>query len=86
MSYTYRYLGDLPTVFINLRKDDQTWCPNKGDTYTSPIPVQHPLLELLTEVKDEPPTAPVAAEDPVVDEDDDDYETMPDPVVPLMPS
>ena len=49
--YTYRYTGDLPTVFVSLIKDGHTWMPSKGDTIDSTDPISHPLLEFV----DEPP-------------------------------
>lgn len=52
MSYTYRYTGDAPTTFISLQKHGKTWTPNQGDTITSPVPVPHPLLELV--IKEQP--------------------------------
>ncbi len=48
--FTYRYTGDLPTAFITLRKNDQTWFPSKGDTIDSEVPIRHFQLELVTEV------------------------------------
>lgn len=50
MSFTYRYTGDLPTVFISLVRDGRSWAPNKGDTIDWPTPIGHPLLELVPEV------------------------------------
>lgn len=47
MSFVYRYTGDLPTVFVTLRDSHGTWTPSKGDTYKSPVEIQHPLLELV---------------------------------------
>ena len=47
MTYRYRYLGDLPTVFIHLRDDNGTWTPSKDDEIEWHEAVQHPLLELV---------------------------------------
>ena len=46
---TYKYVGDLPTVFISLTKDGRTFMPSKGDTIDWPVPIGHPLLELVVE-------------------------------------
>lgn len=44
---TYRYTGDVPTVFITLQKDGHTWVPSKGDEIDSQDEIGHPLLELI---------------------------------------
>lgn len=49
----YIYRGDEPTAFIYLRKDGHTWVPKQGDTIDSPVPIDHPLLELVEEPKEE---------------------------------
>ena len=54
MTYRYRYLGDLPTVFIHLRDDNGTWTPSKDDEIEWHEAVQHPLLELVSHDTDEP--------------------------------
>ena len=54
MTYRYRYLGDLPTVFIHLRDDNGTWTPSKDDEIEWHEAVQHPLLELVSHDADEP--------------------------------
>ncbi len=43
-------MGDVPTVFISLKKDGHTWVPKTGDEITSPTPIGHPLLELVAPV------------------------------------
>lgn len=55
MTYTYKYIGPVPTVFITIKKDGETWVPNPGDEVTLDYPVFHPWLELVTEVGDEGP-------------------------------
>jgi len=75
---TYRYVGDLPTVFISLVKDGHTFAPNKGGTIDWPTAIGHPLLELV--VEEVPATKvdevkKVVAEEPeesVAEEDDGD--------------
>lgn len=52
MTYTYRYTGSVPTVFISLVKDGHTWVPNYGDTITTSVPVHHPWLELIDTSED----------------------------------
>ena len=54
MIYRYRYLGDLPTVFIHLRDANGTWTPSKDDEIEWHEAVQHPLLELVSHDTDEP--------------------------------
>ena len=54
MTYRYRYLGDLPTVFIHLRDANGTWTPSKDDEIEWHEAVQHPLLELVSHDADEP--------------------------------
>lgn len=57
MTFTYKYLGDLPTVFIHLSKDGHGWMPNKNDTIEWGVPIHHPLLELIKDdapVQDKP--------------------------------
>jgi hypothetical protein len=66
---TYRYLGDLPTVFISLVKDGHTFAPNKGDTIDWPVPIGHPLLELVV---DEVPETKVGDVKTVVQEPEDE--------------
>jgi hypothetical protein len=53
MMPTYRYTGDVPTVFIGLQKDGVTWTPSKGDEITVEVPVGHPWLERVKDVVDE---------------------------------
>jgi hypothetical protein len=64
---TYCYTGDMPTVFINMRKDGKTWTPRKGDTIKWPATVNHPLLELVVpaqkSVEKEPVTVSVEPDD-----------------------
>ena len=47
MPSTYRYTGDVPTVFTTLVKDGKTWTPETGDTIRLESPIAHPLLELV---------------------------------------
>ena len=49
MSFQYRYTGDNQVVFVSLRKDGETWAPNRGDTIGSDVPIAHPLLELIVD-------------------------------------
>jgi len=75
--HTYRYTGDLPTVFITLQSNGETWVPNNGDTITVDEPIAHPLLVEVIEVqaeakaeaskKQQPtePAEPVESESPV---------------------
>jgi hypothetical protein len=78
MTYRYRYTGDLQTVFIHLQNPDRsTWAPHKGDEYESPVPIQHPLLQLISNAP--APIVPVATE-PEEDEPDDVPETIESPV------
>jgi|APCry1669189665_1035243.scaffolds.fasta_scaffold230698_1 hypothetical protein len=63
MAPEYRYIGDMPTAFISLRKDGKTWTPSKGDTIKSSSPLAHPLLELVVrEEKKAKPTEEAAPE------------------------
>ena len=80
--FTYRYTGDLPTVFLSLVQDGRSWVPNKGDTITWPTLIGHPLLELVTDV---PATKGVsekvtAVAEPEQDDDDTAVEEAPDDV------
>jgi len=45
----YQYTGDLPTVFITLQKDGETWVPKTGDTIDVDATVDHPLLALIAD-------------------------------------
>jgi len=77
--HTYQYTGDLPTVFISLQCDGETWEPNKGDVITVDEPIAHPLLEevIVSQAKVEAeaeaptkqqptePAKPVKSESPV---------------------
>lgn len=49
MFFKYVYTGSAPTAFITLRTASGTWVPNQGDTYDSPVPIAHPLLELVVD-------------------------------------
>lgn len=50
---TYRYTGDLPTVFITLRTANGTWVPSKGDEIEWHEALAHPLLELVEDVDED---------------------------------
>jgi len=74
---TYRYTGDIPTVFISMRKDGKTWVPDKGDEIEWPEEVGHPFLEVVSPGKEQTtnsqkeaaPEPPASKESPVaVDE------------------
>lgn len=77
MTYTYRYNGDLPTVFISLSKEGHTWVPETGDTITTVVPVAHPLLELIDQHSDEEPDTLAVVEDPI--------QEIPESTVPVQP-
>jgi hypothetical protein len=62
---TYRYTGDVPTVFISMRKDGRTWVPDKGDEIEWPEQVGHPFLEVVSPEKPAAPESPVNTESPV---------------------
>ncbi len=47
---TYRYTGDVPTVFVGLQKDGVTWTPSKGDEITVEMTVGHPWLTRVQDV------------------------------------
>lgn len=53
MSFTYRYTGDVPTVFVSLEKDGATWTAKPGDAITVDGLVGHPLLTRVKDVPDE---------------------------------
>jgi hypothetical protein len=64
MSYTYRYTEPMSVVFIGLQKDGKTWEPSKGDTITSPTPINHAFLELVDDKPAKPEPDPVVAPEP----------------------
>jgi hypothetical protein len=76
MSHQYRYTGDVPTVFISLQKDGETWMPSSGDVIEVEEAISHPLLEEVvaapaeasanaTKKKPTEPAEPVQQESPV---------------------
>ena len=63
---TYRYTGDVPTVFIGLQKDGTTWTPSRGDEITVDVTVGHPWLKRIEDtgelkVPDRAPRVAVAS-------------------------
>lgn len=63
---TYRYTGDVPTVFVGLQKDGVTWTPSKGDEITVEVTIGHPWLTRVQnaaeqKVPDKVAKAPVAS-------------------------
>lgn len=73
---TYRYTGDVPTVFVGLQKDGVTWTPSKGDEITVDVTIGHPWLTRVQTAaeqkvpdkvaKDPVASAPNAAPDPEI--------------------
>ena len=67
----------MPTVFISLRSDGETWVPQTDDTITVDEPIAHPLLvevievqakaqaEASTKQQSTEPAKPVKSESPV---------------------
>jgi len=54
---TYKYTGDVPTVFITLQDSNgETWVPSFGDQIVSDTEISHPLLApvSVTTKKQEP--------------------------------
>jgi hypothetical protein len=70
----YRYVGEVPTVFVDVRTDHGTWVPNPGDEIDLETVVAHPLL---VDVASESPTF---ATPPQPVEPDQEDSTTPDPV------
>lgn len=61
---TYRYTGDVPTVFTTMRKDGVTWVPSTGDTIDLDSDPGHPWLELVTSSKPAPASETKNTESP----------------------
>jgi hypothetical protein len=55
MTFRYKYLGDLPTVFIHLHDDNGTWMPSKNDEIEWHEAIAHPLLKLVSQDDDVSP-------------------------------
>jgi hypothetical protein len=53
MTYTYEYIGDVPTVFITLKSNGKTWEPKKGDKIVVDHFISHPLLVLVPQQEPE---------------------------------